>query len=101
MFLPLSLLLYFLIPSVQGTGPVKYNVSLSLPLEYLFFLILFIWENVLTDYSSGLAISLATDLQKALKSFPDYIAERLGQPTKVIDCEKRKRTYSVHVSGGG
>jgi len=62
---------------------------------------LFIWEDVLRDYTSGMALAYAKTLEEALASFEDYIAEKLGPPTKIIDCKKEKETFSAYVYGGG
>lgn len=68
---------------------------------------LYIWEDVLTDYTSGLAIALAPDLEIALRTFDIgkdglfEVADKLGAPTKVIDCTTRKTPYAVYVYGGG
>jgi len=62
---------------------------------------LFIWKDVLHDYKSGMAVAYAEDLETALKAFPEYVAERLGAPTEVIDCDKSKDTVVEYVYGGG
>ena len=61
----------------------------------------FIWENVLTDYTDGMAVAYAETCEQALAMFKDYIAEQLGAPTKVIDCEKDNDAYAAYVYGGG
>ena len=62
---------------------------------------LFIWEDVLYDWTAGLAIGYGKDLETVLAKFEPYIARQLGQPTKVIDTAKDRRTYVVYVYGGG
>ena len=62
---------------------------------------LFIWEDVLCDWTEGLAIGYGKDLEAVLAEFEPFIARRLGQPTKVIDTAKDRRTYVVYVYGGG
>lgn len=61
---------------------------------------LFIWKDVLTDYTSGMAVAYAPTLEDALKEFENYIAEQLGSPTTVIDCKTSKKTVTAYVYGG-
>lgn len=63
-------------------------------------MMLFIWENVLRDYSAGMAVAYAPDLVEALRSFPPDVAEQLGAPTHVIDTRKEKTTVAAYVYGG-
>lgn len=70
---------------------------------------IFIWENVLTDWTDGLAVAYAETLEEALgtfernidDSFGKIVAKELGKPTKIIDCEKDKTPFGVYVYGGG
>lgn len=62
---------------------------------------IFIWEDVLRDYSTGMAVAYAETCEEALGMFEDYIASQLGAPTKVIDCEKEKVPFATYVYGGG
>ena len=61
---------------------------------------IFIWEEVLTDYTDGMAIAYAETLAQALEQFPGYVADSLGSPTDVIDCEKSKIPFAAYVYGG-
>jgi len=49
---------------------------------------LYVWEGVLTDYTSGMICILAHDLEEAkallLKKYPPYYANDFGKPHKVI-----------------
>lgn len=62
---------------------------------------LFVWENVLKDWSDGLAVAYAETLEEALEHFEDYIADQLGKPTKVVDCSTDKTPFVTYVYGGG
>ena len=62
---------------------------------------LFIWQDVLRDYSAGLAVAYAETCEQALGMFDDYVAKQLGAPTKVIDCDKSKEPFVTFVYGGG
>lgn len=61
----------------------------------------FIWENVLTDYSPGMAVGYGETLEEVLEKFPEYIAEQLGRPSTVINCNKRTKPFAAYVYGGG
>ena len=61
----------------------------------------FIWKDVLRDYSAGMAVAYAETCEQALGMFDDYIAEQLGAPTIVIDCEKDNEAVVAYVYGGG
>jgi len=61
---------------------------------------IFIWEDVLRDYTSGLAVAYCETLEEALDLFPEYIADQLGRPTKIIK-EGDKTPFVAYVSGGG
>lgn len=66
---------------------------------------LFIWEDVLTDYSSGMIVALAEDFSDAIKDIRerhgDSAAEETSQRCKVIDCETQEKPISFVVYGGG
>ena len=64
---------------------------------------LFIWEDVLTDYTSGMVAILAYDLENAFevfrKKFPneEYVIKDFGgQPYKIIT-----KPDAFYVYGGG
>ena len=61
----------------------------------------FIWENVLTDYTDGMAVAYAETLEEALDLFDDLTVAGLGSPTKVIDCSSDKEPFASRVWGGG
>jgi len=61
----------------------------------------FIWEDVLTDYTDGLAVAYAETLEEALALFHKYEAKALGAPTTVIDCATDKTPQMAYVWGGG
>ena len=63
---------------------------------------LFIWEDVLRNYTSGMAVAYAETLEEAIESFGGCIDEdQLGRPTKVIDCATDKTPFGTYVWGGG
>ncbi len=62
---------------------------------------IFIWKDVLRDYTDGLAVGYGETLEDVLRQFPDYIAQQLGSPTQIIDCESNKSTMAIYVYGGG
>jgi hypothetical protein len=65
---------------------------------------LFVWENVLTDYSSGMIIALAPDLEAALQLAPDSAAIRsdMGAVTpEVIEVTTDSEPRFWHIWGGG
>lgn len=62
---------------------------------------IFIWEDVLRDYKSGMAVAYAKTLEDALAEFEEYVAKQLGAPTKVINCETDKEIFVAYVYGGG
>lgn len=62
---------------------------------------LFVWEDVLQDYSSGMAVAYAETLEEALEHFEDCIADQLGKPTRVVDCSTDKAPFGTYVYGGG
>lgn len=61
---------------------------------------LFVWEKVLTDFTSGMICILAYDLDQAkkllLEKYDDYYAEDFGKPHKVIT---EPEAFAVY--GGG
>ena len=62
---------------------------------------LYVWEGVLTDYTSGMAVALAPTLKEALATFPDYVAKELSQETPCIYHVDRRNPVSHYVYGGG
>ena len=62
---------------------------------------IFVWEGVLSDYTDGMAVAYAETLEDALGKFDDYIADQLGAPTTVIDCDTDKNAFTAYVYGGG
>ena len=63
---------------------------------------IFIWEEVLTDHTDGMAVAYAKTLEEALNTFDeDYISKQLGIPTHIIDCETNKKPAAFYVYGGG
>ena len=67
---------------------------------------LYIWEGVLTDRSSGMAVAVAKDLDQALalaRQEGTHIAENLGgAEPEVIDLGRTKREAKLwYVYGGG
>ena len=65
-------------------------------------MVIVLWEDVLTDYSSGMVVCYAKDVGEAFimanKEYPD---EPFGEPTKVIDCETDTDSCVMSVYGGG
>ena len=61
----------------------------------------FIWEDVLRDYSCGMAVAYAATLEDALGEFEPYVAEQLGAPTTVINCSTDTGIHTAFVYGGG
>lgn len=68
---------------------------------------LFVWENVLTDYTSGRAFALAENVEEARKIIFDrfkteegYLSDTLkadlADEPKVMDCKE-----GFHILGGG
>ena len=61
---------------------------------------LYVWEGVLTDYTSGMICILAYDLEQAkellLKKYPAYYADDFGHPHKEIT---EPEAFAVY--GGG
>ena len=62
---------------------------------------IFIWEDVLCDYTCGMAVAYAETCEQALTLFDETIADQLGAPTKVIDCAEDREPFTAHVYGGG
>jgi hypothetical protein len=65
---------------------------------------IFIWEDVLRDWSQGMAVAYAETLEQALAEIAiehDGVARALGAPTKVINCDTDKKTFFAYVYGGG
>ena len=63
----------------------------------------YIWEDVLTDYTSGMAVAYAETLEQALEKLAGNsgsIAEQLGAPTTIIDCDNNKEPFAAYVYGG-
>jgi len=61
---------------------------------------IFIWEDVLRDWSAGMAMAYAETLEEALEEL-SKVASQLGKPTKIIDVDKDKHPHGVFVYGGG
>lgn len=61
---------------------------------------LFVWQDVLTDYTSGLVCVLADDLESAHclieAKYPEYAWQLPGLPTKIVE---EAEAFAVH--GGG
>ena len=65
---------------------------------------LYIWDScVFKEYGMGIAIALANNLEQAREQFPKgkwhSPNPRDVNPTKIIDCDKRKNPYSVYMIG--
>ena len=62
---------------------------------------LFVWEDVLRDFTSGMAVILAHDEAEAReimnRDFPDYVSDQLGFSTCQIITEPK----GFYVYGGG
>ena len=61
---------------------------------------IYIWENVLTAWTDGIAMAYASTLEEALDTFPDWIAERLGKPTMSVDCSASNVPFGKYRYGG-
>lgn len=64
---------------------------------------LFVWEGVLTDYSSGMIVAIAPTLEKALAAIArDSVREEAACHTpEVVEITRRTPPQSWHVYGGG
>ena len=65
---------------------------------------LFIWTDVLYDYTAGMAVAIGADLPAALRAMEktDASAARLlGRPTRIIDLDKIKSPAAWTCWGGG
>lgn len=67
---------------------------------------LYVWTGVLNDYSSGMIVALAPDMDTALKLARDageWVARDMGQyaPVAVIPVLAEPKPYLWHVNGGG
>jgi hypothetical protein len=66
---------------------------------------IFIWEDVLTDYTSGMIVSYASDLADAIADvrarFGDDVANECHCNFAEIDCDNDKIPVSFCVYGGG
>lgn len=66
---------------------------------------LFVWTDVLCDYSAGMIVALAPDLEKALamgREEMSYIAEQMGgKDPEVFDLAGDVEPKFWHVWGGG
>lgn len=62
---------------------------------------LFVWQDVLRDYTTGMAVVFAKDEKEARKimerDFPDYITEQLS----FTACEVVTKPKAFYVYGGG
>jgi hypothetical protein len=64
---------------------------------------LYVWEEVLLDYTAGMIVVLAPDLDAAMKTVDeDYVRAEMGarQPT-VIDLSADTEPQAWWVYGGG
>jgi hypothetical protein len=69
---------------------------------------LWVWKDVLTDYSSGMIVALAPDLETAMAAteqtheYPSHLREEMGKvmPT-VIDLDGDVQPAIWYVHGGG
>lgn len=64
---------------------------------------LYIWEDVLRDYSAGMIAAIAPDLESALATMPEgWLREEAGRVTPtVIEISDHTEPQSWHVYGGG
>jgi hypothetical protein len=64
---------------------------------------LYIWEDVLRDYSSGMIVALAPDLESALATAAsESVREEMGRVTSaVVEISDSTEPQSWHVWGGG
>jgi len=63
---------------------------------------LYIWRDVLRDYTPGMAVAYAKDYGSALELFEPWLREQLVEAMPlVIDCKKRKKPFGHYVYGGG
>jgi hypothetical protein len=67
---------------------------------------LFVWENVLTDYTSGMVVAIAEDVDEARRvavgtsDCSRWLAEELTADPEVIDLDDPKAKAWI-VYGGG
>jgi len=65
---------------------------------------IFIWEDVLKDYTSGMIVSYAHDLADAIRDvkerFGDVVANECHNHFSEIDCERDNSPISFCVYGG-
>jgi len=70
---------------------------------------LFVWKDVLRDYTSGMMFAVAHDLEEAkaellrqLSDYEDYdIRADLAKEVQVIDLEGRTEPVAFYIWGGG
>jgi len=67
---------------------------------------IFIWEDILCDYTCGMVVAYARTLGEAFALIEEeegYMPSGLNgtPPTRTIDCEKDKEPFCVIVAGGG
>ena len=69
---------------------------------------LFIWDDVLCNYTSGMIVAMAEDLGHAIKmateqeDLGDYVAsEMAGEPKRVVDIQTTEKPFVDVVWGGG
>ena len=65
---------------------------------------LFIWEDVLRDYSAGMIVALAPDLESALAAVRDdsYVRAAMGEAKpEVIEIGPNTQAQTWYVHGGG
>jgi len=65
---------------------------------------LFVWQEVLYDYTPGMIVALAADLESALKASPDeFVRAEMGKadPVAVIEVTADVPAQVWYVHGGG
>jgi hypothetical protein len=64
---------------------------------------LYVWTNVLHDYTAGMAAAIAPDLESALASFGEsYVREDLAKAEpEVIEINRKTKPQGWYVYGGG
>jgi hypothetical protein len=66
---------------------------------------IYIWHDVLCDYSCGMAVAYAENLEEAVDGLEHLLGkwalEDFGPPTKIIDVETDKQAFVTFVRGGG
>jgi hypothetical protein len=65
---------------------------------------LFVWEEVLSDYTDGIAVALAPDLESALVAVNKAMGYEVELPVsklKIIDLDGEVQPQGWAVHGGG